>query len=27
MGVHHGIENTHPAANLRVHITYITRTA
>lgn len=27
MGIHHGIENTHPSENLKVHITYITRTA
>jgi mannose-6-phosphate isomerase-like protein (cupin superfamily) len=27
MGIHHGIENTHPSDILRVHITYITRTA
>ena len=27
MGVHHGIENTHASDILRVHITYITRTA
>jgi mannose-6-phosphate isomerase-like protein (cupin superfamily) len=26
MGIHHGIENTHPSEILKVHITYITRT-
>lgn len=27
MGIHHGIENTHPSELLKVHILFITRTA